>query len=181
MIVFILKMGRDEYAFQAKEKIFFIITIVLGLYCLFVFIVLFVRLLNFITSPNMKDKLKGLTMDQDLNNHFNFYVEDDQWKVDLLSSELENVEFGVTFNWNKFKKCASRGVQTRVQNDHIGNLVTDRSLYFHVNRVDAFLGLIEDRAVYTSDFLIPNSLKFGCRKRISGTDVSEFSKLTNSD
>ena len=167
---FIWKAGKDSYTFQSKRVLFAFLTVALGIYGTFVFIIFFIRLLGFMFSPNFNSKVKLEPLQQKLYEDntvwLNFDPETGIMHADLKFPDLDYVELGIVIDWNKFKKCASRGAQTRVQNDRVGDFLHSRELLLHVNKASAFMGLIEDYAVYTPDFLNPAGLKYVCQTRI---------------
>ena len=138
---------------ESKRTVLVIIAIAIGIFCVYVFILLFIKLLTFIFSPDLrKQAVKdvrgfeldfsdiGIDQEKLLSDPAKYAPEvfDDQWQQ----------------KWNEFKSCASRGVQTRIQNDEfVVDLVKmDVHLYFHINQSEAVLGLVTDLGLYFNVF-----------------------------
>mmetsp|Transcript_7417 Transcript_7417/g.8388 ORF Transcript_7417/g.8388 Transcript_7417/m.8388 type:complete len:162 (+) Transcript_7417:240-725(+) len=153
------------------------LTVILGLFVAFVFVVLFIRLLGFITSPNIKD-IRNQVINQEFEHDYSFSSKYDNntglMTADFIFPEDDVFLTDIKFDWNNFKKCAGRGIQTRVQHDQIGKFTQlDFHLLFHINQVDAWMGLIKDRIVYSESYLNPTNIKFSCEHRISGEKFSK--------
>jgi len=137
LILFIWKSSRRGNL-EEKRMLFVALTAFLGLFAIWVFIILFIRLLGFMTSPNpnkLKNKLYPVEEDS-MHGIYSYYDNETESIVfNIIYPEYDTFMVDYKIDWKKFKKCSSRGAQTRIQHDHIGDpLKLDFSLLFHVRK-----------------------------------------------
>ena len=133
--------------------LFVALTAFLGLFALWVFVILFIRLLGFMTSPNpnkLKNKLYPVEEDSMHGIYSHYDNETESIVLNIIYPEYDTFMVDYKIDWKKFKKCSGRGAQTRIQHDHIGDpLKLDFSLLFHVRKftLDIFFITIIYRSI----------------------------------
>ena len=134
LMFFIWKTNKN-YGLEEKRMLYVSLTVLLGLLAVFVLVVLCIRLLGFMTSPSTS-KIKKLQLEEDhvnVSEMNGFYTHYDDETGNLVANfifpEQDIMLNDIQFNWNKFKNCAGKGAQTRIQADEIGDI---KKADFHV-------------------------------------------------
>ena len=127
-LMFFIWTTNKNYGFQSRKTFYTSLTILLGILALFVFIVTFIRVLGFMTNPNIHNVQKSFYQDTeaiDISEMKGFYTHFDNETGNMVANfifpEYDIILNDLHFDWDTFGSCAGRGVQTRIQEYSIGD------------------------------------------------------------
>ena len=158
------------------------IAICVSLLTAFTLLVLCIKLLTFMFSPNMKKRLQQTNQsDLFLEDTYNISISLEEGRLLFQNTTLnsENITTIKTnsFDWDEFKKWASTGTQTRIQNEDYFPDDSNPELFLHVNTADTVLGLVQDKAIYAGASGLP--FKAQCITRIGHKQHGKTDNIHN--
>ena len=158
------------------------IAICVSLLTAFTLLVLCIKLLTFMFSPNMKKRLQQTNQsDLFLEDTYNISISLEEGRLlfqnTTLNSENKTTVKTNSFDWDEFKKWASTGAQTRIQNEDYFPDDSNPELFLHVNTADTVLGLVQDKAIYAGASGLP--FKAQCITRIGHKQHGKTDNIYN--
>lgn len=148
MLWWVWTLNKNDFV-ESKRTLLIVIAIAVGALCLFVLILLIIKLLTFMFSPDLRSQAVKDVRSFDLDL-IDIGINKEQFMANPEGYSQEVFDDTWQRKWENFRTCASRGIQTRVQNNEfvVDILKGDVHLYFHINQSDAVLGLVVDKGIY---------------------------------
>lgn len=177
LLVFMF-LSRKNGTFEKWKMIIILISIFVFALAVLTFLILFIKLLTFMYSPNMKKRYRSPVPEEETADRLIIRNDGEKMYVD---AEFPTFDYShkdqIGLDWNKFKKCCGKGAQVRIQHDEYKMDMTDAYIYFHTNESDAFLGLVVDMALYASAKQVTANIR--CQRRIGHKYIADETKIQN--
>ena len=180
-MLFFTSRFASNGSLESKKCLMYFIAICVFVLTAFILLVLCIKLLTFMFSPNMKKRLQKTNQsDLILEDTYNISISMEEGRL-LLQNSTPNSDGTDSaangFSWEKFKKWASKGAQTRIQNEDYLSDLSKPEIFLHVNTADTVLGLVQDKAVYSG----PSGgfFKAQCLTRIGHKQSGEADDFNN--